>query len=279
VPEAPLQVKLESSISLTESFPVAKTVKEEHMASWGKLTFAQKTCVTATGKLMQGTDMVSRGARIGVAASGGVDSFLMLKVLMIRQAIMPFPVELMALHINAGFAPTSHAPLTDWCARNGLSAHIELTDYGPRAHSDENRKKSPCFYCSMLRRKRLFELCRDYGLTHLAFGHNADDNVVTFFMNILHNGRVQGLSANEPFFYGSLNVIRPTMLLEKKTVIKAARQWDLPVWENTCPSNGRTKRDEIHDWLTGTWGNDTRIKNNVFNAITRQQVDLTCKKV
>lgn len=249
------------------------------MASWGKLTFAQKQCVSATGKLMQRTDMVHADARIGVAASGGVDSFLMLKVLTIRKAIMPFNVELMALHINAGFDTTSHMPLLDWCADHGMAAHVELTDYGLRAHSDENRKNSPCFYCSMLRRKRLFELCRDYNLTHLAFGHNADDNVVTFFMNMLQNGRAVGMSASESFFGGNLQVIRPTMLLDKKTVIKAAKQWELPVWENTCPSNGFTKRDEVHDWLKMAWQNNKRIKNNVFNAVTRQQVDLTSKKV
>lgn len=249
------------------------------MASWGKLTFAQKKCVSATGKLMQQTDMVSAGARIGLAISGGVDSFLMLKVMTIRQAIMPFPVELMALHINPGFDPESHLPLVDWCADNGVAAHIELTDYGPRAHTEENRKNSPCFLCAMQRRKRLFELCRDYNLTHLAFGHNADDNVVTFFMNVLQNGRAAGLSASESFFGGNLQVIRPTMLLDKKTVIKAAEQWALPVWPNICPSNGNTKRDEVHDWLRTMWSRDKRIKHNVFNAITRQQVDLTSKKV
>ena len=77
------------------------------MASWGKLTFAQKQCVSATGKLMQQTGMVSHGSRIGLAVSGGVDSFLMLRVMLIRQAIMPFPVELMVLHVNPGFAPES----------------------------------------------------------------------------------------------------------------------------------------------------------------------------
>jgi len=249
------------------------------MASWGKLTFAQKKCVTATGKLMQQTGMVSDGARIGLAISGGVDSFLMLKVMTIRQAIMPFPVELMVLHVNPGFDPASHKPLVRWCAENGMAAHIELTDFGPRAHTEENRKNSPCFWCAMQRRKRLFEMCRDYNLTHLAFGHNADDNVVTFFMNVVQNGRADGLSANEPFFNGKLKVIRPTMLLDKKTVIRAASQWELPIWENVCPSNGHTKRDEIHEWLRIMWKKDKRIKNNIFNAITRQQVDLTSKKV
>ncbi len=98
-------------------------------------------------------------------------------------------------------------------------------------------------------------------------------------MNILQNGRAEGLSADESFFNGKLRVIRPTMLLEKNTVIKAARQWELPVWENTCPSNGETRRDTIHEWLRQTWKLDKHIKNNIFNAVTRQQVDLTSKKV
>lgn len=249
------------------------------MGSWGKLSFAQKKCVSMTGKLMQGTNMVSSGARIGMAISGGVDSFLMLKVMLIRQAIMPFPVELMVLHVNPGFDPTNHAPLTRWCADHGVASHIANTDYGPRAHSPENKKRSPCFYCSWLRRKHLFELCREYNLTHLAFGHNADDNVATFFMNLLQNGRADGMSPSESFFGGKLRVIRPTLLLEKKYVKKAARQWELPIWENTCPSNGLTKRTQTEELVRTLSNGDKRIKNNIYNAITRQQVDLTRKKV
>ncbi len=228
---------------------------------------------------MQSTDMVQKNSRIGMAISGGVDSFAMLQIMLIRQAIMPFPVELMVLHVNPGFDPQSHAPLAQWCAERGVPTHIELTDYGPRAHSDENRKRSACFYCSRLRRKRLFELCAQYNLTHLAFGHNADDNVTTYFMNMLQNGRAEGISASEAFFGGTLQVIRPTLLLEKRMVKAAARQWELPIWENTCPSNGATKRDDIHEWLKSAWRGNTRIKNNIFHAIQRQQVDLTRKKV
>lgn len=244
------------------------------MGSWGKLSYAQNQCVKATGKLMQGLDMVHPGARIGIAASGGVDSFLLLKVMLIRQAIMPFDIELMALHVNPGFDPHSHGPLTRWCNENGMASHIELTDFGPRAHSEENRKKSPCFLCAWNRRKRLFELCDQYNLTHLALGHNADDNVATFFMNIFQNGRTEGMSPAEEFFGGALKVIRPTMLLEKKTVIKAAKQWELPIWENICPSNGSTKRDEVMQWLEERWRGDKRIRSNVFNAVTRAEIDL-----
>jgi len=243
------------------------------VAGFGKLSYAQKKCVSSVGQLMQRTAMAGPGARIGVAVSGGVDSFALIKTLTIRRAIVPFAMELMVLHVNPGFDPASHLALVDWVAAEGLAAHIELSDHGPRAHSSENRKNSPCFFCSMLRRKRLFDLCREYGLTHLAFGHNADDLAVTFFMNVVQNGRVDGLSADEDFFSGRLKVIRPALFLEKSYMKAAARQWGLPVWKNDCPSSGNTRRTEIHDWLELEMGRDKRIRQNVLNALRRYQLE------
>lgn len=239
-----------------------------------KFTFAQKTCVSAVGKLMQRSAMLAPGARVGVAVSGGVDSFTLLHVLRIRQGIVPFPFELMALHLNPGFAPEDHAPLADYCRANGLAAHLEVTDFGPRAHSQENREGSPCFFCAMLRRKRLFDLCREYGLTHLALGHNADDLVTTFFMNLAHNGRVDGLAHHDWYFGGQLQVIRPALAVEKQHLRAAARQWGLPVWKNACPSDGRTRRDEIEAWAASIWRGKKYIKNNIYNALKRFQLDL-----
>lgn len=247
------------------------------MAKWGKLSFAQKKCVSTVGMLMQKTEMVHDGARIGIAVSGGVDSFVLIRTMLIRQAIIPFNIELMVLHVNPGFEPESHFPLSQWCEENGVSSHIELTDYGPRAHGPENQKKSACFYCSRLRRKRLFELCDQYSLTHLALGHTADDLVTNFHMNLLQNGRIDGLSASEPFFQGKLHVIRPTLMLEKKYIKAAARQWELPIWANKCPSNDNTKRSEINKWLEEEWKKFPKSRNNTFNALRRWQLDLNMK--
>ncbi len=240
------------------------------------LKYAQKVCVRSAGKLMQQTEMVHPDARVGVAVSGGVDSFTMLQVLMLRQRILPFRMELMALHLNPGFEPDSHAPLAQWVRERGLAAHVELTDHGPRGHSEENQSSSACFYCARLRRRRLFELAAEYNLTHLAFGHTCDDLASTFFMNLFGCGRVDGLSMKEPFFGGELTVIRPLLWLEKKEVIRAARAWELPVWENACPSAGHTRRDEVMEWLQPLL-DDKRLKSNVFNAVKRHQLALTQK--
>ena len=59
-----------------------------------KLSFAQEACVRGVGKDMQQAGMLWPGCRVGVAVSGGVDSFVLLQCLRLRQRIVPFHFEL-----------------------------------------------------------------------------------------------------------------------------------------------------------------------------------------
>lgn len=244
------------------------------MARFGKLNFAQKQCVAKAGLLMQRTAMLYAGARIGVAMSGGVDSMVLARVLTIRRAIVPFGIELMALHVDPGFDPALRRPLEDWCRQEGLALHVENTDIGPRAFSAENRKNSPCFFCSMHRRKRLFALCKRYRLSHLALGHNADDLLATFFMNMLQGGRVEGLRSSDDFFGGELKVVRPLLLLEKAVMIRAAKAWKLPVVENPCPACGQTRRAQVESWSKELLAHSPEFRRNAMAALTRWQLEL-----
>lgn len=238
-----------------------------------KYSFAQRSCLKKSGLVLQRTGAIWPGCRIGVAASGGVDSFVLLKALKIRQGILPFPIEIMALHCNPGFDPANHAPLLPWLAGEGIPAHIETCDFGPRAHSEENRGRSACFRCAWQRRKRLFELCSQYGLSHLAFGHNAEDLLATFLLNLCRNGRVAGMGMNEAFFGGKLRVIRPLLLVEKKYIRQAARQWNLPVWENPCPSAGRTARAETEKIVELAKAIIPKAPRSMLNAVCRWQLN------
>ncbi len=237
------------------------------------MKYIEKKCIKVAGKAMQQSGMVYEGAKVGVAVSGGVDSFSLLKILKERQKIVPFHFDFMALHVNAGFDATNHQPLVDWLKKEGIAGHCEVTDHGLVAHSDENKSNSPCFYCAMLRRKRLFELCGEYNLTHLAFGHNADDLITNFFMNIFQNGRVDGMSMNEPFFKGKLHVIRPLILLDKKDIVKAAKIWELPIWKNPCPSSGSTKRTKYMEHFEHICENNSTRRRTAYNALTRWQLE------
>lgn len=240
-----------------------------------KYTFAQKRCLALTGKLMQNTDMIHPGAKIGIAVSGGVDSWVLLNVLHLRRRIVPFKFDIMALHINPGFDPDSHEPLIKWLDREGVAGHVELTSHGPLAHGPENRKRSACFFCAMLRRTRLFELCKQYKLTHLAFGHNADDLAATFLMNLVQNGRVDGLRIQDDFFNGALSVIRPMLLVDKGLITRAAKAWNLPIWKNNCPSAGGTRRADMEAQLQALYKIHPKAKTNVLAGLCRWELNLT----
>lgn len=222
---------------------------------------------------MQQTSMIHPGARIGVALSGGMDSWVMTKVLLLRQRIVPFNFEIMILHINTGFDAKNHSPLSDWLHRNNIASHIETTNIGPKAHQPGNTKSS-CFICSWERRKILFNLCQKYRLTHLAFGHNSDDLAATFFMNLMQTGRVDGLSPKESFFKGELTVIRPLLSVEKKSIRNAAARWNLPFWKNPCPSASTGKRAQFEEILASLYAKNKIYRKNIINALKRWQLDL-----
>jgi tRNA(Ile)-lysidine synthase TilS/MesJ len=236
-------------------------------------TFAQEFCVKNVGKALHKAGMLRPRCRVGVAVSGGVDSIVLLKCLHIRQAILPFSFDLTALHVNAGFEPRNHAPLAAWLAGMGIAGHLEVSTHGLEAHSGQNRNKSACFRCAWLRRKRLFDLCAQYSLTHLALGHNADDLAETFFLNLCRNARVDGMSMRESFFGGKLTLIRPLLLVEKKYIVAAARKWNLPVFANPCPSAGRTARSDIAAHLKTLYSATPNARRCILNALMRWQLE------
>ncbi len=239
-----------------------------------RYTFAQKRCLGLAGKVIQNTRMIGPGAKVGVAVSGGVDGWVLLKVLQLRRRIVPFRYDIMALHINPGFDSQSHVPLVDWLLQEGIAGHVEISRHGVDAHGPENRKRSACFYCSMLRRKRLFDLCAQYNLTHLAFVHNADDLAATFMMNLIQNGRIYGMALKDGFFGNRLSVIRPLLFVEKNFIIRAAQAWKLPIWKNECPSAGNTKRSDMETELAALYKIHPKAKTNILNALCRWEFNL-----
>ena len=252
---------------------VSSLMGKEGFASMSKkYSYAQEVCIRSSGKVIHQTEMLWPHCRVGIALSGGVDSFVLVKVMSIRQSIVPFPFEIMVIHLNPGFDPQNHQHLLDWLTKAGIACHLECTNFGLEAHSEKNLRHSACFRCAWLRRKRLFELCNQYQLTHLAFGHNTEDLVSTFFLNLCRNGRVEGMSIKESFFRGSLQIIRPLLLTEKKYILSAARQWKLPVFANPCPSSGHTERSSVQEHLDSLYSLHHDARRCIKNALTRWQL-------
>ena len=237
------------------------------------MAYVEAQLKSLTGKACHGWQMLADGDRVAVGLSGGKDSLSLLWLLHERRRRIPIDFELTALHIDMGYGRVNQEELADFCRSLDVPFQVRHTDFGPRAHSEENRKNSPCFYCAMNRRRELFQMCDEFGCNKLALAHHQDDIHETFFMNLLYAGSVSTMLPVVSFFGGRVIVIRPLSLASAAMTRRFAEHMELPVQPPCCPSAGHTKRAVVGEMLEGYYRDNKKVRANLWRAITSTGLD------
>lgn len=233
------------------------------------MSYIKKEVNKLVGRAIHQYNLLEEGDRILVAVSGGADSLLMLYFLCLWRKKAPISYEIFPVYLDMGFDNRSiWQCLEKHFLKMKLSFHLEETNFGPYAHSDLNRGKTPCFICSLNRRKRLFQLTQVFNCNKIAFGHNLDDLIETFFINICYSAEISTMVPRQEMFKGLITIIRPLSLVEKKKIDKLANNLGLPVCKNLCPSAGKTKRQEIKSLLNQLYSHNKKIKGNIRRALS-----------
>ncbi len=224
--------------------------------------------------------MLSAGDRVLVGVSGGADSLTLLKLLTGPLLFVPRPEFVLAAYVDMGFEGTNGQPTIDlkrYFEGEGLQYEIEKTNIGPLAHSEYNRKASPCFLCSRLRRRRLFELARKYHCNKVALAHNKDDVIETLLLNIFFAREISTMLPYQAFFKGDFYLLRPLAYIEESLLKRFAREAQLPVFENPCPTAKKTKRQYIKELVKKLDADHRGIKENIFKAMKHVKPDYLLK--
>lgn len=218
--------------------------------------------------------MVEEGDRILVAVSGGVDSLVLLDLLNSPMLFAPSKLPLLVVNIDLGFDSDNGNCylLKKHLEENGCEYIIEKTDIGPLAHSDYN-KKNPCFLCSRLRRKRIFEIADKEGCNKIAFAHHKDDIIETLLINIFYAREISTMTPNQSIFGGKLHIIRPLAYIREDLIKKYARECRLPAIENNCPTSKVSRRMYIKKLLDELEGENKNIRENIFKAMGNVKTD------
>lgn len=241
-----------------------------------KQSYTHKVINRVVGKALHKYDMISDGDRIVVGLSGGKDSLTLMWVLKERLSRIPINYDLFAVYIDLGFNESFGKSLESYCKKTGFKLRVEHTDYGILAHSSQNRE-NPCFLCSRLRRKRLFEVADELGCNKLAVGHNKDDIIETLFLNMCYAGEISTMVPLQLFFQGKFTIIRPLAFTDKDTVRRFAREKRFPDFVNPCPSAKNSKRQEIKKLLTQLYTSNGKIKGNIFKAMSHVKTEYLLK--
>ncbi len=230
----------------------------------------------AMGKALHRYDMIADGDRILVGVSGGADSLSLLWLLAERRARVPIDYQLFAVYIDPGFEGGFASRLEAYCQSLGFGLRVEYTDYGVLAHSPVNRE-NPCFLCSRLRRKRLFEIAAELDCGKLALGHNRDDLIETLFLNMCYAGEISTMLPMQAFFKQRFFLIRPLVFADEGLIRRFAADRGFPGFENPCPTSKTSKRGEIKQLLNRLYRSNKKIKGNIFRAMSRVRPEYLLK--
>ena len=217
--------------------------------------------------------MIAAGDKVLVGVSGGLDSMALLDLLNTPMIHVP-QFSLTAVHIDPGFDPDGAGCriLARHLTAGGYDAILERSGIGPLSHSEYNRK-NPCFLCSRLRRKRIFEIAAERGCNKIAFAHHRDDIIETLLINLFYGREISTMVPDQSIFGGQLHIIRPLAYIREGLVKRYARERGFPVIENGCPTSRTSKRRCVKDLLDGLEKENPQVRDNIWKAMGHVKTD------
>lgn len=225
-------------------------------------------------KAIQEYGLISNGDRICVGVSGGKDSVVLLKGLIMLKRFIGIDYELTAVTLDPGFNGESgdYTPIAELCESNGIEYHIIPTQIGEIVF-DVRKEANPCSLCARMRRGALHDATLAYNCNKIALGHNYDDAVETFIMNLFTEGRIGCFSPISYLSRKKIHLIRPLVFAPEKEIRRAATKNNLPIVKSKCPADGHTNRQKIKDFIAENERLDHGFKDRIFGAMKRANID------
>lgn len=209
-------------------------------------------------KAMATYHLIEDDDRILVGLSGGKDSLLLLELLAKRAKILHPRFEVEALHVRMEniHYETNTDYLQSFCDRHDVRLHIRTTRFdvfpsptveltAPTQQSLVRKQKQPCFLCSWMRRKQLFNLAQELGCNKIALGHHQDDLIHTALMNLTFQGRFDTMPAHLKMRKMPLSIIRPLCMIEESDIRAIAKMRGYQKQIKRCPHETDSHRTDI----------------------------------
>ena len=223
-------------------------------------------------KAIENYNMIDEGDKIAVALSGGKDSITLLMGLKALQRFFPKKFELIAISINPGFEFFNSEFLKDTCTKIGVE-YFEMESHIKEIVFDIRKEKSPCSLCANLRRGMLNSVAIEQGCNKLALGHNEDDVLETFFLNMLYAGNLSTFAPVSYMDRSKITLIRPLISAPEKEIRKFIKRNGIEVMPKNCPMDGVSKREDMKEMLYKLTVKIPNVRANLIGAIKRAEIN------
>jgi tRNA(Ile)-lysidine synthetase-like protein len=218
------------------------------------------------GKAINDYALIKENDRVLVALSGGKDSLVMLDTISNRRKRLPIKYDITAVHVhlkNIGYK-IDFEFIKSFCNEHNVPLHILEAE----AVIEADDKTTPCFICSRLRRKLLFDFVKDAGCNKLALGHHMDDAVETLLMNMMFNSSISSIPPSLSMFGGEFDIIRPLIFLREDEIKKYSELKNFPRELKTCPYSEDTNRFTVKSIINEMEKINKNACRNIFAAMS-----------
>lgn len=224
-------------------------------------------------KAIQEYSMLSDGDSVAVGISGGKDSLVTLAGLKLLQRFIGIDYSVHALSIDPMFGgnPTDYSLIEKFCAEYDVPFTVIPTHIAEVVF-DIRKEPNPCSLCSRMRRGALLSSSKELGCSKLALGHNKDDAVETFFMNLFNEGRIDCFSPVSYMAHHDITVIRPLIRAPERDVARTAGKLQFPVLKSACPEDGHTSREDMRKFIIEKEREDRSFSDKIIGALERAEI-------
>lgn len=231
-----------------------------------------KHILSCMRRAIEDYDMIQDGDKIAVALSGGKDSITMLKALKSLQYFYPKKFELIAISVNPGFEFFDSAFLKKTCDELEIPFIEEKYDIN-KIVFEERHEKNPCSLCANLRRGILNTTAKRENCTKIALGHNLDDVLETFLMNLFFAGNMSTFAPISHMDRSGMTIIRPLVYVPEKDTKRYIRKSGTQIMPKVCPMDGHSTREYVKQLIVSLSLKNPHVKANIMGAIQRNKIN------
>ena len=219
-------------------------------------------------KAIEEYNMIEENDKIAICLSGGKDSITMLHAFKSLQRFYPKKFDIIAISIDPGFEFFDTEFLQNICDKLEIPLFIEKSN-AKEIVFDIRREKNPCSLCANLRRGVINSVAIREGCNKIALGHNQDDVLETFLLNLLYTGNIGTFAPVSYMDRSKITLIRPLIYTPEKDARRFIRKNNLEVMPKVCPMDGTSKREDMKQLIFTLTKSIPMVRANLFGAIQR----------
>ena len=219
-------------------------------------------------KAIEEYHMIEENDKIAICLSGGKDSITLLHAFKNLQIFYPKHFEIIAVSINPGFEFFDTNLLKKICNEINVPIFIEKSN-AKEIVFDIRQEKNPCSLCANLRRGVINSIAIREGCNKIALGHNQDDVLQTFLLNLFYTGSIGTFAPVSFMDRSKITLIRPLVYTPEKEIKRYIKKQNIEVMQKVCPMDGTSKREDMKQLIFTLSKNIPTVRANLFGAIQR----------